>query len=53
MGKNNGRVGEVKRRFQVYNPKNKRWVKSDAGSGKFMDQKATKKLPFKGVRKHK
>ena len=47
-----GRVGAVKDRDQVYNPKNDRWVKRD-DEGKFMDQKSDKNHPFKGVRKHK
>jgi hypothetical protein len=44
-----GRRGAVRDRDQVFNPRNKRWVKRD-GDGKFMDQKADKK-PFKGVRR--
>lgn len=44
-----GRVGAVKGRNQVFNPKNSRWTKIDDG-GKFMDQKHDNK-PFKGVRK--
>ncbi|GAB5558419.1 MAG: hypothetical protein SynsKO_00660 [Synoicihabitans sp.] len=44
------RVGAVRKRSQVKNPSNQRWVKRDAESGKFMDQKADK-APFKGVRK--
>lgn len=52
MAKNKARVGCVKKRDQVYDPKNKRWTKRDAGTGKFMDQKADKK-PFRGVRKKK
>ena len=46
-----GRVGAVKDRDQVYNPKNDRWTKRDV-QGKFIDQKADVK-PFKGVRKIK
>lgn len=45
----NSRVGAVKDRDQVYNPRIDRWVKRD-GNGRFMDQKADDK-PFKGVRK--
>lgn len=48
----NHRVGAVRDRSQVHNPQNDRWVKRDADSGKFMDQKADK-APFKGVRKEK
>lgn len=44
-----GRVGAVRHRDQVYNPRNDRWTKRD-DDGKFMDQKDDKK-PFKGVRK--
>lgn len=46
------RVGAVKERSQVHNPKNDRWVKRDAENGRFLDQKADKD-PFKGVRKEK
>jgi hypothetical protein len=48
----NKRVGAVKSRSQVQNPKTGKWTKRDAGSGKFLDQKADTK-PFKGVRKEK
>lgn len=44
------RQGAVKDRSQVYNPVVERWIKRDAETGKFMDQKVGKK-PFKGVRK--
>ena len=44
-----GRVGAVKGRDQVFNPRNETWTKRD-DQGKFMDQKADSK-PFKGVRK--
>ena len=33
------RRGSVNDRTQVYNPSNKCWVKRDAETGKFMDQK--------------
>ncbi len=46
------RVGEVKKRSQVLNPKTGRYTKRDDVSGKFMDGKADAK-PFKGVRKEK
>ena len=49
MGKNKGRVGEVKKRDQVWNPRNKRWTKRGADK-KFIDQKADPR-PFRGVRK--
>ncbi len=44
-----GRVGAVKDRDQVHNPKNARWTKK-GDKGRFIDQKADKD-PFKGVRK--
>lgn len=44
-----GRVGAVKGRDQVFNPKTDHWTKRDE-NGKFINQKADKK-PFKGVRK--
>ena len=46
----NHRHGAVKDRLQVYNPKNDRWVRRNADTGKFIDQKANKE-PFKGVEK--
>ena len=46
-----GRVGAVKKRAQVFSPKNKRFVKVDAKTGLFMDQMERKSTPFKGVRK--
>ena len=46
------RKGAVRKRSQTYNPKNDSWVKRDADTGRFMDQKADNK-PFKGVRKEK
>ncbi len=45
------RIGAVKNRSQVHNPKTNQWVKRD-DSGKFMDVKKDGK-PFKGVRKEK
>jgi hypothetical protein len=48
----NRRIGAVKERSQVLNPKNDRWTKRDSANGQFMDQKADKD-PFKGVRKEK
>lgn len=48
----NSRVGAVKDRSQVYNPKVGRYIKRDAETGKFMDQKSDG-TPFKGVRKEK
>jgi hypothetical protein len=49
--KGSGRIGAVKDRDQVYNPRNDKWTKRDDQS-KFIDQKADSN-PFKGVRKHK
>lgn len=46
------RIGAVRQRSQTYNPQNDRWVKRDAQTGRFMDQK-TDGSPFKGVRKEK
>jgi len=46
------RNGAVRDRSQVFNPKTERYVKRDADSGKFMDQKSDTK-PFKGVRREK
>lgn len=48
----NARVGAVKDRSQVLNPKTGKFVKRDTTTGEFMDQKADDK-PFKGVRKEK
>lgn len=48
----NRRNGAVRDRSQTYNPANDRWTKRDAGTGRFMDQKADSK-PFKGVRKER
>lgn len=48
----NRRQGAVRNRSQVKNTKNKHWVKRDADSGRFMDQKSDHK-PFKGVRREK
>lgn len=48
-----GRIGAIKKRAQVWNPKNKRWVKIDTGTKLFTDQHSKKNKPFKGVRKHK
>lgn len=44
------RIGAVKDRSQVQNPKTNQWVKRDSDTGKFMDVKKDGK-PFKGVRK--
>ena len=49
---NGYRRGSVTRRSQTYNPKTDTYVKRDADSGKFMDQKQDG-TPFKGVRKRR
>lgn len=51
--KGSGRIGAVKGRTQVFNPQNERWVKVDTETGKFVNQKAEKASPFKGVTKKK
>ena len=48
----NKRIGAVKNRSQVLNPKNGKYVKRDTDTGRFMDMKSDNK-PFKGVRKEK
>lgn len=48
--KGNGRIGAVRDRSQVQNPKTGLWTKRDTDTGKFMDTKTTGG-PFKGVRK--
>lgn len=49
----NARVGAVKNRTQVQNPKTGLWVKRDSVTGKFMDVKTSSDKPFKGVTKEK
>ena len=49
----NARVGAVKGRSQVYNPKTDSCVKRDTTTGRFMDVKTSSNSPFKGVRKEK
>jgi hypothetical protein len=54
MAKNTGhgsRVGAVRQRSQIFNPKAKSWTKRGP-NGQFMDAKADKR-PFKGVKKEK
>ncbi|MBB6610487.1 hypothetical protein H7F15_05525 [Pontibacter sp. Tf4] len=46
------RNGAVRGRSQTYNSQNDRWVKRNANTGRFMDQKSDDK-PFKGVRKER
>jgi hypothetical protein len=53
MAKNTGRrsrIGSVKNRTQVQNPKTGRYVKRDTTTGQFIRQKSDDK-PFKGVAK--
>ncbi|BBL77509.1 hypothetical protein [Methylomagnum ishizawai] len=55
MAKNTGdgyRKGSVTDRTQTHNPKTDSWVKRNATTGKFMDQKSDG-TPFKGVAKEK
>lgn len=49
----NSRIGAVKGRSQVYNPKIDAWVKRDSVTGRFMNVKTSNNIPFKGVRKEK
>ncbi len=44
------RIGAVKQREQVLNPKTKQWVKINTDTNLFMDVKQNGK-PFKGVTK--
>lgn len=48
----NRRIGAVKERSQVFNPKTEVWTKRDANTGRFMDGKKDG-TPFKGVRREK
>ncbi|MBP3367700.1 MAG: hypothetical protein J6K96_12060 [Treponema sp.] len=48
----NRRIGAVRKRSQVQNPKTSLYVKRDADTGRFMDAKKDG-TPFKGVRKEK
>jgi hypothetical protein len=50
--KNGSRIGAVKKRSQTQTPSGN-YIKRDAETGKFMDQKTSSKEPFKGVRKEK
>jgi len=47
---NGFRRGAVRDRSQVHNPRTDTYVKRDAQTGRFMDQKKDG-TPFKGVRK--
>lgn len=46
------RIGAVRERSQIYNPKIGKWTKRDTNTGRFMDVKQDG-TPFKGVRKEK
>ena len=46
------RIGAVRERSQVVNPRTGLYTKRDANTGRFMDVKTTGG-PFKGVRKEK
>ena len=48
--KGKGRKGVVKKRHQVFSPKNKRWTKASGKTGKFINQMSKKGKPFKGVK---
>lgn len=48
----NRRIGAVKARSQVLNPKTQTWTKRDTDTGRFMDGKKGGS-PFKGVRREK
>jgi hypothetical protein len=46
-----GRKGEIKKRLQVFNPRNKRFIKMSLTTGRFMDQFAKAFKAFRGVKK--
>jgi hypothetical protein len=55
MAKNTGRghrIGAVRDRSQVHNPKTDTWTKRDTETGRFLDRKADSE-PFKGVRRER
>lgn len=49
----NARIGAVKDRTQVQNPKTGLWTKRNGNTGKFMDVKTSSNKPFKGVTKER
>lgn len=49
----NARVGAVKDRTQVQNPKTGLWTKRDSKTGRFIDVKTSSNKPFKGVTKER
>jgi hypothetical protein len=48
----NARIGAVRERSQVYNPKTEQWVKRDTNTGQWIDVNQNGQ-PHKGVRKEK
>lgn len=48
----NRRIGAVRERSQVLNPKTQTWTKRDTNTGRFMDGKKDG-TPFKGVRRER
>ncbi|MBI5456992.1 hypothetical protein HY969_04625 [Candidatus Kaiserbacteria bacterium] len=46
-----GRKGEIKKRLQVFNPRNKRFTKMDMSTGLFIDQMAKAFKAFRGVKR--
>ena len=48
--KGKGRIGKVAKRSQVLSPRNKRWTKVNAKTGRFIDQMTKKGRAFKGAR---
>jgi hypothetical protein len=51
--KDNSRIGAVKNRTQVQNPKTGLWTKRNSDNGQFMDTKTSSNSPFKGITKEK
>lgn len=49
----NARIGAVKDRTQVLNPKTGLWTKRNGNTGRFMDVKTSSNKPFKGVAKER
>lgn len=47
-----GRIGQIRQRSQVFNPKTQLYVKRNTATGEFIDNKMDGK-PFKGIRKEK
>lgn len=49
----NARIGAVKDRTQVLNPKTGLWTKRNGNTGRFIDVKTSSNKPFKGVTKER